>query len=420
LPAARAYWARAPISVGPLAAGARGAEGLAALAVAAALGARVAREGARVRIAARPADHAPRRRVELDAGESATLARIATAIAALDPRCGEVRIAGCGTLERRSSAPLFRALRARGAELVCEGVPDGWPVVVRAAAPAGSRPLEIRDPTSSQEVSALVLSAGGAGGVHPTVVIHGRIPSRPYLDLTLSVLRRFGLRASIGPHPPDGLAISVTAEAQDGPGAVELEPDASLAGVALAAACLAGAELRVLGLGPRTPQGDARIAEHLRAFGCDAELRADGLRARGRPTRGAELDLAGEPDLAPVLAAVAADAALSCGARSRLQGLGTLAGKESDRLAGIAAALAAAGAAVARDGPEALAIAPGGVRAASVVLDARGDHRMAYLHALLGLVVPGVTTRDGRCVAKTWPRFWEDMAELGFEVVRGA
>jgi 3-phosphoshikimate 1-carboxyvinyltransferase len=252
------------------------------------------------------------------------------------------------------------------------------------------------------------------------VVIHGRIPSRPDLDLTLSVLRRFGLRASLGPHPPDGLAISVTAEAQDGPGAVELEPDASLAGVALAAACLAGAELRVLGLGPRTPQGDARIAEHLRAFGCDAELRAVGLRARGRPTRGAELDLAGEPDLAPVLAAVAADAALSCGARSRLQGLGTLAGKESDRLAGIAAALAAAGAAVARDGPEALAIAPGGVRAASVVLDARGDHRMAYLHALLGLVVPGVTTRDGRCVAKTWPRFWEDMAELGFEVVRGA
>jgi 3-phosphoshikimate 1-carboxyvinyltransferase len=181
----------------------------------------------------------------------------------------------------------------------------------------------------------------------------------------------------------------------------------------------------VPGIRPGTAQGDARIGRHLRAFGCDAGLEERGLCAGGRPTRGAHVELAGQPDLAPVLAAVAADAALRLGARSRLSGLGTLAGKESDRFAGIAAALSAAGADVVPEGREALVVRPrrGGERRAAdgeLVLDARGDHRMAFLHALLGLVVPGVVTRDGRPVAKTWPAFWEELERLGFVVVRGA
>jgi 3-phosphoshikimate 1-carboxyvinyltransferase len=68
----------------------------------------------------------------------------------------------------------------------------------------------------------------------------------------------------------------------------------------------------------------------------------------------------------------------------------------------------------------ALEVAPGGTRAADLVLDPEGDHRMAFLHALLGLVVPGIATRDAGCVGKTWPAFFEDMAALGFGVLSGA
>ena len=308
---------------------------------------------------------------------------------------------------------------------IFESARFGWPVVVqRRAAADATKPLEIRDACSSQEVSALMLAGGGPDAHHPGVLVHGVVPSLPYVELTRTVMRCFGLRAVVA---PEGGAhrIAVLAASYADLGTVDVEPDASLAGVALAAACLAGGELRVPGIEERSPQGDARVADHLRAFGCDAGRDRDGLFAAGLPTRGASLDLFGEPDLAPVLTAVAASAALRVGARSKLAGLETLVGKESDRLAGIAEALTAVGLAVDVEGREAIAIAPGeSPPSGGVVLDARGDHRMAFLHALLGLVaapgVSGVVTRDGRCVDKTWPRFWEAMESLGLEVVRGA
>jgi 3-phosphoshikimate 1-carboxyvinyltransferase len=133
------------------------------------------------------------------------------------------------------------------------------------------------------------------------------------------------------------------------------------------------------------------------------------------------LDLAGEPDLAPVLAAVAAGAARRHGASSVLSGLGTLPGKESDRLGGLAAALARLGFAV-EAGSDALAIAPGSRPAGPHLLDPRGDHRMAFAFALLGLVVPGVLVRDPGCVAKSWTGFWRDLERLGARLsgARGA
>src|SRR5262249_50297288 len=126
-------------------------------------------------------------------------------------------------------------------------------------------------------------------------------------------------------------------------GTLALEPDASSAAVALAAACLSGGELRVPGLARDAVQGDVRIVEHLQAFGCDARSEEGALVARGFPDRGATLDLAGDPDLAPVVAALAAGAALRSGATTTLLGLGTLAGKESDRLAVLTDGLCALG-----------------------------------------------------------------------------
>ncbi|MBI5361693.1 MAG: 3-phosphoshikimate 1-carboxyvinyltransferase, partial [Planctomycetes bacterium] len=142
--------------------------------------------------------------------------------------------------------------------------------------------------------------------------------------------------------------------------------------------------------------------------------------ARGAPARGAELDLEREPDLAPVLAAVAAAAAWNTGARSVLHGLGTLPGKESSRIAVLAEGLSALGFA-AEAGKDSLAIAPGARRANEPVeLDPRGDHRMAFAFALLGLLREGVFVRDPACVGKSWPGFWTDLARAGVRVVERA
>jgi len=335
-------------------------------------------------------------------GESGTLARIATAVAGLCGRAGHaLELVPQGTLARRSSAPLLRALRQAGVRTdPADAI--GWPVRVFPIGPPDS--LTLIDPVSSQEVSALLIALAAWPGEH-RLRVEGAIPSRPYLELTCSVLRAFGvsvtgtfeLRGGLRP-PADPLTI---------------EPDASNAAVALAAGCLSGGEVEVRGLGSRSSQGDVRVIEHLARFGCETEASPERLRAHGRPKREVLLNLPDEPDLAPVLAAVAAAHAWEGGAGSLLTGLGTLPLKESQRIDVLAHGFETAGIAC-ESGPDFLRVGPrhaGDVR--DVLLDPHGDHRMAFAFALLGLVRPGVRVKDARCVDKSWPGFWSEMQRLG-------
>ena len=356
----------------------------------------------------------------IEVGESGTLARLATALLALSSARGERwTIAASGSLLFRRSRPLFEALERAGVALARQNLPGPWPVELVSAAPLDE--LLLRDPVSSQEVSALLLALAAHAGERG-LEVRGRIPSEPYLAMTLRLLADFG--AVIVDEPRDGaraFAVRGPLRAPERP--FVLEPDASSAAVALAAACLSGGELRVPGLSAGSFQGDVRIVAHLAALGCQARADEDGLVARGFPLRGAELELSGEPDLAPVLAAVAAGAALRHGVSSVLRGLGTLPGKESDRLSVLSEGLGRLGLSV-EVGADWLAIAPGGPVAIALrpgetlVLDPRGDHRMAFAFALLGLLVPGVLVADPDCVGKSWGSFWEDLASLGAKVVR--
>ncbi|HVS10346.1 MAG TPA: hypothetical protein VMS76_10770 [Planctomycetota bacterium] len=361
-------------------------------------------------------------REPLRLGESGTLARLATAVLGL---CGSpasrARLDPAGSLARRGSAPLFRALVGAGVGLEQLGTAGGWPAVLTAAFPREE--LLLVGPVSSQEVSALLIALSAHAG-RTELEVRGRIPSRPYADMTVRLLGRFGVRVdscswSRGGEDEEDFALQGPCRAPPSP--IEIEPDASAAAVALCAACLSGGELRVEALGPGSIQGDVRIAEHLRAFGCDAALDAGGLRAGGSPRHGARLDLSGEPDLAPPLAAVAAAAAQSGGpaaGESVLSGLGTLKGKESPRLEVLARGLRDAGFAARASADSlhvgsAVARTPGDLR-----LDPAGDHRMAFAFALLGLLRPGVDVLDPGCVSKSWPGFWEDLERLGARVAR--
>jgi 3-phosphoshikimate 1-carboxyvinyltransferase len=223
--------------------------------------------------------------------------------------------------------------------------------------------------------------------------------------MTAAVLAQFGARVTHEGAEWCARGPLVAPEAT-----LEIETDASGAAVALAAGCLSGGEVRVPGFAETSWQGDLRIVEHLRAFGCDVERVAGELRARGAPSRAAELDLSGEPDLCPVLAAVAGAFALRGGAgRTRLSGLETLNGKESRRIEVLAGGLRALGLDVFESGSR-LEIGAGRGRAADtqpLVLDPHGDHRMAFAFALLGLVRANLSVSNAACVAKSWPEFWE-------------
>lgn len=359
-------------------------------------------------------------RVEL--GESGTFARLALAAAAFRGEAGAtVELCPSGSLRRRGSPALVRALRSVGVGLEgragAEGA-GGFDLRVQSAPTPDSIRLEA--PTSSQEVSALLLALAVEGGSRQ-IEVHGVIPSRPYVDLTLGTLARFGVGVEVsGSVDRERFGISGGLRAPTEP--LSIEPDASAAAVALAAGCLGGRRVRVDGLGSASAQGDVRIVEHLEAFGCWVRAGEQELLAHGAPTRGADLSLEGEPDLAPVLAAVAAAVALDPEIRggSRLGGLGTLPGKESSRIEVLAGGLRSLGLAVGT-GPEHLDIEPGeplgsrgggnsGGRGGELFLDPHGDHRMAFCFALLSILEPRIRVLDPDCTAKSWPGFWGDIA----------
>ncbi|MEO0651044.1 MAG: hypothetical protein AAFZ65_10235, partial [Planctomycetota bacterium] len=281
-----------------------------------------------------------------------------------------------------------------------------WPQAWKPS--AGFDSLELVRPKSSQELSALWLAAAARGGRIP-VTVQGDVPSEPYLGLTEQVLAEFG--ATLEPIPGGGRFDRMVEGPLVAPDhELQIEADASAAAVALAAGCLSGGGVAVEGVDGTSRQGDVRVVEHLRAFGCDAKAGHRALWATGFPTRAAELDLSGEPDLAPVLAAVAGALALidASSGHSVLTGLHTLPGKESSRIEVLAAGLRALGIHVeATD--RSLAIGPGTPHAGPVTLDPHADHRMAFAFALLGLVRPGIRIADPGCVSKSWPSFFEDL-----------
>ena len=346
---------------------------------------------------------------ELQVGESGTAARLLTAAVAFCGRAGEPSaIYPSGTLARRASAPLFRALAAAGVTVEPLGERGAWPVRLTSLGPPSD--VLLTNPLSSQEVSGLAIALAARPDENRLRVL-GDIPSRPYLDMSLAVLRQYGARIR-EERTGDGWVLHLRGPLRAPTHPVRIEADASAAAVALAAGCLSDGDVYVAGFEAHSLQGDVRIVRHLEAFGCRAGFEGGVLRAAGYPTRGASLDLSATPDLAPPLAAVAAGAAAR-GGESELHGLQTLPGKESSRIAVLATGLRRCGFAAHAE-PDRLTIGPGSAgldfeQPARVELESHGDHRMAFAFALLGLIRPGVFVTDPGCVAKSWPDFWRDI-----------
>jgi 3-phosphoshikimate 1-carboxyvinyltransferase len=223
--------------------------------------------------------------------------------------------------------------------------------------------------------------------------------------MTAAVLSSFGFEVS-----EDSTSLRVEGVAIDPEVPLLIEADASAAAVALAAGCLSGVRVDVPAPLRASAQGDWRIVEHLRAFGCEVDESKEGLVAVGSPINSADLDLSGEPDLAPVLAVVAAAAALRGAGPSALHGLGTLDGKESARGRVLSSGLQAAGFQCEWSGSS-LKIYGQPSSSVPVSVDAQEDHRMAFAFSLLGIIRPNLWLDKGSCIDKSWPGFWSSMAE---------
>lgn len=349
----------------------------------------------------------------LDVGGSGTAMRFLAALAALVP--GEVVIDGDARMRQRPIGRLLDALRDLGVDAVSI-VDNGCPPVRVRGGPLAGGSAGMPGNVSSQFVSALLMIApfaerGIVLDVEPPVV------SRPYIDLTLSSMARFGSAPpSLLARPEGGLRYTFSARggARQGKASpyratdFRVPADASSAGYFFGAAAITGGRVHVEELDPADGQADARLLRVLPDLGCEVLVSPDGTTVAGPSSRrlaAFDLDMGDAPDLVPMLAVLALFADGPC----VIHGAANLRLKESDRIHALATEIARLGA-VAEERPDGLRIVPGPMRSARI--ETYHDHRIAMAFAIAGLATPGLTIADPGCVAKSFPEFWSTLARL--------
>lgn len=356
------------------------------------LGARLRSENGQV--AAEPADLRPPG-VAIDCGESRTTLSLLAAQAA---RLGHpAQLVRTGSLRSRPIEDLAGALRSFGASAHSEGP------VLRVRGPLRPGSHRIGGP-GSQPVSALLLALPLLE-TSSEITVAEPMHSRPYVALTASVARQFGLR--IDEQAAPGATTWCVPGGQTPRGtAYRVGGDWSAAGVLFAAAAITHGSIRAAGLEADSAQPDRVVANHLESFG----LRFNGPSASDAPTRlqsPGTIDVSQAPDLFPTLAALAAHSQ----GTTVFVGGSSLRGKESDRIAAMARGLAAFGV-EAREKPDGLEVTGGEPKGAAV--PSPDDHRVHMALCVAALGAQGKSRiESAQSVAKSWPSFHTDLASVG-------
>jgi len=336
------------------------------------------------------------RYARIDAELAGTTSRFLTAICAL--RGTPSVIDGGEALRRRPMADLHDALAGLGAHVNPLAAHGHLPVEISAGGIRGGE-IEIPGGVSSQFSTALLLVAPYLRGGLRLAITGDRV-SDSYLEMTVSVMRDFGVDASISDE--DGRRVLAVPEGRYTPRWYEVEPDASSASYPLALAAVCGGAVTIPNLTSRSSQGDVGFAGLLAQMGCDVEWGDTSITVRrdlAQPLRGIDIDMVDMSDLVPTVAVVALFAAEP----SRIRGVGFIRAKESDRLGDLARELVKCGASVVET-TDGLMIQPGPLWGAH--LATHHDHRLAMCFAVLAGRVADISIDDPGVVSKSWPGFW--------------
>lgn len=326
-------------------------------------------------------------------GNSGTSIRLLTAVAALGK--STYRLTGNDRMTERPIQPLLDALTQIGVQARSTAKNGCPPVEIDGTNLAGTT-VSIDCRASSQYLTGLLLMAPcTATGLHIKVT-EGPV-SRPYVDMTIDVMSRFGLAIDRQGYDVFKVAGKQIYRAGD----YEVEADASQAGYFWAAAAICGNTVKVKGVSRDSSQGDVHFSGVLESMGCSIKNESDGVAVAGSDRlKAVEMDMGDMPDMVPTLAVVAAFAQ----GTSVIRNVSHLKSKESDRLTSVVNELVKMGI-TADCSDDELVITGGQPRAAEI--ETYGDHRMAMSFAVAGLKAPGTIIRDERCVEKSFPNFWK-------------
>lgn len=356
----------------------------------------------------------PVQNADLFMGNAGTAIRPLTA--ALAMQGGNYRLSGVPRMHERPIRDLVDGLRQVGAQIDYE-LQEGYPPIKIVAAEIEIKDVvKVRGDVSSQFLTALLMALPLVAKEPVKIEVLGELISRPYIDITLKLMARFGVKVDC----PDAQSFVIPAKNADAvyqsPGVLSVEGDASSASYFLALGAIGGGPVRVLGVGSESIQGDVAFADALALMGAKISSGEDwievaGVKNTNGKLNGITIDCTEIPDAAMTLAV----AALFAEGPTRLNNIASWRVKETDRIAAMAKELKKVGAIVEEGADYIVVQAPQSIadwKSPAEGIDTYDDHRMAMCFSLAAFGPNALQINDPNCVAKTFPTYFAEFAEI--------
>ena len=312
----------------------------------------------------------------------------------------DIVLTGEPRMKERPIGHLVDALRQGGANIEYLEQEDYPPVRLRGGFSGGD--VTVDGSVSSQFLTALLMTAPLAEqDTH--IAIKGDLVSKPYIDITLNLMKTFGVTV----ENDDYRVFHIRGQQQyQAPGDYLVEGDASSASYFLAAAAIKGGTVKVTGIGRNSMQGDIQFADVLEKMGAKIEWGDDFIACTRGELNAIDLDMNHIPDAAMTIAT----AALFAQGTTVMRNIYNWRVKETDRLFAMATELRKVGAEV-EEGHDYIRITPP-VTLQHAEIGTYNDHRMAMCFSLVALSDTPVTILDPKCTAKTFPDYFEQLARI--------
>lgn len=336
---------------------------------------------------------------ELFLGNAGTAMRPLCAVLAVSPvnsiLTGEPR------MKERPIGDLVDALNDIHADITYLDEP-GYPALLIKGKRLQGGQMTVDGSVSSQFLTALLMAAPLLT-TDSTIVIKGELVSKPYIDITLDIMSKFGVEVTHNQYKTFTIKGNQT---YTSPGEYMVEGDASSASYFLAAGAIKGGSVTVTGVGSDSIQGDVKFAEVLKAMGAQVEYTPGSITVTGAPLTAIQMDMNHIPDAAMTIATTA----LFAQGTTVMTNIYNWRVKETDRLAAMATELRKVGAIV-EEGHDYIKVTPP-EQLQHAQIDTYNDHRVAMCFSLVALSDTPVTINDPRCTAKTFPDYFTRFATI--------